>query len=44
MKCFLSPEIDVFSEIVNNLMRALGGEKHVLFLVMRGLNLMRALI
>ena len=41
----LSPEIDrFFSEINNNLMHALGRKKHMLFLVMRGLNLMRALI
>ena len=38
---FLSP--DFFSEIGNNLMRALDRKKHMLFLVMRGLNLMRAL-
>ena len=41
---FLSPEIDCFSEICNNLMRALGRKKHMFFLVLRGLNLMRALI
>ena len=42
---FLSPEIDCFfSEICNNQMRAPGRKKHMLFLVMRGLNLMRALI
>ena len=40
---FLSPEINCFfSEISNNLMRALGRKKHMFFLVMRGLNLMRA--
>ena len=42
---FLSPESDsFFSEIGNNLMHALGRKKHMFFLVMRGLNLMRALI
>ena len=42
---FLSTEIDwFFSEIGSNLMRALGRKKHMFFLVMRGLNLMRALI
>ena len=33
-----------FSKIGNNSMRALGWNKHMFFLVMRGLNLMRALI
>ena len=41
---FLFPEINwFFSQIYNNLMRTLGRKKHV-FLVMRGLNLMCALI
>ena len=41
----LSPEIDrFFSEIGNNLMHALGRKNTCFFLVMRGLNLMRALI
>ena len=42
---FLTPEIDCFiSEIGNNLMRAQGRKKHMFFFVMRGSNLMRALI
>ena len=41
---FISRNWQFFSEIGNNLMRALGRKKHMFFLVMRGLNLMRALI
>ena len=42
---FLSPEINYFGgEIGNNLMRALGRKITHVFLVMSGLNLMRALI
>ena len=41
---YLSKLTGFFSEIGNNVMRALGRRKHMFFLVTRGLNLMRALI
>ena len=44
LTCFFSKINRVFSEIGNNSMRALGRKKHMFSLVMRGLNLMLALI